>query len=87
MKNVFVAVLLTGMTASAVAQSGLSIPMNFVDDNGIAASAGQIAVVESKYGLVLTPALAGLSPGLHGFQNSCLYSCSCEGSSIRYTSV
>jgi len=45
----------------------LSIKMNLVDANGIAAQAGAVTVTESPYGLVFTPAMSGLSPGLHGF--------------------
>jgi len=45
----------------------LSIKMNLVDANGIASQAGAVTVTESPYGLVFTPAMSGLSPGLHGF--------------------
>ncbi|WP_341677357.1 superoxide dismutase [Cu-Zn] SodC [Niveibacterium sp. SC-1] len=45
----------------------LSVKMDLVDANGVAAQAGSVTVSESPYGLVFTPALSGLSPGLHGF--------------------
>src|SRR5258706_14829687 len=41
--------------------------MNLVDAKGIGKSVGQVVVSESPYGLVLTPALNVLPPGLHGF--------------------
>lgn len=41
--------------------------MNQVSETGVGTKLGQVVVSESKYGLVLTPALAGLTPGLHGF--------------------
>lgn len=41
--------------------------MNFVDENGVGAGVGQVVVSATKYGLVFTPAMAGLPPGLHGF--------------------
>ncbi|GAO36618.1 superoxide dismutase [Sulfuricella sp. T08] len=49
------------------AAADLVVPMNLVDENGIGNSVGKVTISESKYGLVLTPALNGLSPGLHGF--------------------
>lgn len=49
------------------AAASLTVPMHMVGENGVGASAGQIVVSESKYGLVFTPALTGLPPGLHGF--------------------
>jgi len=38
-----------------------------VDENGIGASVGQVSIAESQYGLVFSPALKGLAPGVHGF--------------------
>lgn len=43
------------------------VPMHVVNEKGIGASVGQVTISESKYGLVFTPALNGLAPGLHGF--------------------
>ena len=42
-----------------------SVTMNFADADG--KTAGQITLEQTSYGLVLTPALTGLPPGLHGF--------------------
>ncbi len=44
-----------------------SIPMNFVNDKGIGELVGTIEVSESKYGVVFSPNLKGLTPGFHGF--------------------
>ena len=60
-------VLLAGLSVSAAAQGVVRISMSFVDEAGIGAPAGEVVVSESKYGLVFTPALAGLPAGLHGF--------------------
>ena len=49
------------------AAADIVVPMNLVDENGIGNAAGQVTISESKYGLVFTPALNGLAPGLHGF--------------------
>ena len=44
-----------------------SVPMSMVDAKGIGANIGQVVITESKYGLVFSPSLKGLPPGLHGF--------------------
>lgn len=43
------------------------VPMNLVDEKGVGVSVGQVTITESKYGLVFTPDLKGLTPGIHGF--------------------
>lgn len=43
------------------------VPMNLVDEKGIGSNVGEVTVTESEYGLVFTPSLEGLSPGVHGF--------------------
>jgi len=59
---VFVAVAAIG-----AASADTVVQMNLVDEKGIGADVGTITISESKYGLVFTPALRGLPPGLHGF--------------------
>ncbi len=54
-------------SASSLALADMSVPMNLVDAQGGATPIGTIAISESPYGLVFTPALTGLPPGLHGF--------------------
>jgi Cu-Zn family superoxide dismutase len=41
--------------------------MNLVDQTGMGKPVGQVVISETPYGLVFTPALTGLTPGLHGF--------------------
>jgi Cu-Zn family superoxide dismutase len=53
--------------ASAGALADVTVNLNAVDANGIGAAAGTVTISESPYGLVFTPALHGLAPGLHGF--------------------
>lgn len=67
MKKFAAAVLLAGIALETMAEGGVSVSMNFVDENGVGAKAGQVVVTETKYGLVFTPALAGMPAGLHGF--------------------
>lgn len=63
-KMLFAAVTLL---ACGVARADLTVQMSAVDDKGVGQSVGQVVVSETSYGLVFTPALAGLPPGLHGF--------------------
>jgi Cu-Zn family superoxide dismutase len=60
-----VAILLSLSAASVYAD--IVVPMNLVDEKGVGVSVGQVTISESKYGLVFTPSLQGLSPGIHGF--------------------
>jgi superoxide dismutase, Cu-Zn family len=53
--------------ASTGAWADLTVRMNLVDEKGAGESAGTIKASDSKHGLVLTPDLQGLEPGLHGF--------------------
>lgn len=69
-----VVVFMAAMSVSTVF-ADIVVPMHMVDENGVGASAGQVTVSESKYGLVFTPALHGLSPGLHGFHLHQMPSC------------
>ena len=43
------------------------VSMTLVDAKGLGAPVGEVTLSESRYGLVLTPRLKGLPPGLHGF--------------------
>lgn len=67
MKYLLTAIAFSLSTAHALAENSVTIPVNLVDEKGVFASVGQVVVTESKYGLVFTPALAGLPTGLHGF--------------------
>jgi superoxide dismutase, Cu-Zn family len=67
MKASSLLLLLASLPLTAFAGDSLTIKMNFVDENGIGASAGTVTVTESGYGLVFTPDLSGLPAGLHGF--------------------
>ena len=60
----FAAVLLF---VAGQALADLSIPMHKVDENGVGAPVGTVSVTTSPHGVVLTPDLKGLAPGMHGF--------------------
>ena len=62
-KHLSLATLLAITAASASAQ----VTVNIVDEKGVGAAIGSITASDSRHGLVLTPSLRGLPPGLHGF--------------------
>lgn len=66
MKNIALA-LVVAVAAARAASADTVVQMNLVDEKGIGADVGTITISESRYGLVFTPALRGLPPGLHGF--------------------
>jgi Cu-Zn family superoxide dismutase len=60
-----VAVLLSLSSVGVLAD--VVVPMNLVDQSGVGASAGEVTISQSRYGLVFTPSLQGLTTGVHGF--------------------
>ncbi len=59
------AALLCGSSLAMAAD--ITITMHAVDAKGVGASIGTVQAADSNNGLVLTPHLSGLTPGLHGF--------------------
>lgn len=56
------------LAASAMsAHADVVVTLNLVDEKGIGASVGTVVISETRYGLLFSPALQGLPPGLHGF--------------------
>ncbi len=55
------------LSLSTTVCADVIVPMNFVDTNGVGASVGEVTISETAYGLVFTPYLQGLTPGIHGF--------------------
>lgn len=53
------------LTGAALADT--TVQMHKVTAQGTDAAVGTVVVSESKYGLVFTPQLKGLEPGIHGF--------------------
>lgn len=54
-------------TVAATAGADTVVPLHFVDETGVRAEAGTVSIAETRHGLVFTPALQGLVPGVHGF--------------------
>ncbi|MBB3228320.1 Cu-Zn family superoxide dismutase [Luteibacter sp. Sphag1AF] len=66
-KIAFALTSLLACSAAFAADQSIEVPMNAVTPDGVGASVGTITVTQSKYGLVFTPKLEGLAPGVHGF--------------------
>lgn len=64
-KSLIYAITLIATPLAATAD--VVVPMKLVDEKGIGFSVGQVTITESTYGLVFTPALSNLTPGMHGF--------------------
>ena len=65
MKHLWLSLLVA--SASFAARADIVVPMTLVDENGLGAPVGNVTISETAYGLVFTPSLAQLQPGLHGF--------------------
>ena len=63
--NILAAAAVLSIYATACAD--ISVPMHLVNEQGVNQQVGTVNISLSPYGLVFTPALSGLPPGLHGF--------------------
>ncbi|QYF94913.1 superoxide dismutase family protein [Massilia sp. PAMC28688] len=62
------AALLCSSAALATSKAAVEpVTMNVVSESGVGAAIGTVTVEETPYGVVFTPALTGLAPGVHGF--------------------
>lgn len=61
--------LLAGLGAAALTLPALAldVPLSLAEPTGTGKVIGTISAAASPYGVVFTPALTGLPPGLHGF--------------------
>ncbi|MCD6047390.1 MAG: sodC [Gammaproteobacteria bacterium] len=63
--------LLLGLFSTSVAfaetPKALTVPMYETAKQGVGKFIGNVTISETPYGLLFTPNLKGLSPGLHGF--------------------
>jgi len=63
-----IAVVVVGLlTALPVFAADVVVTMNLVNEQGVGKSIGTVTISEGPKGLVFTPKLADLTPGLHGF--------------------
>ena len=63
--NILAAAAVLSIYATACAD--ISVPMHMVNEQGVNQQVGTVNISLSPYGLVFTPALSGLPPGMHGF--------------------
>ena len=55
------------LSTCGVVQADITVQMNIVDEKGIGESVGEVVISETQYGVIFSPSLVGLPPGLHGF--------------------
>lgn len=65
MKLSYAPILLLLLSAGANADT--TVQMSMVDAQGVGAGVGGVTISQSKFGLVFSPSLTGLQPGVHGF--------------------
>ena len=54
-------------TANASGNDEISVNMNMINEQGLGQEIGTIKAKNTKYGLLLTPDLTNIPPGIHGF--------------------
>lgn len=67
MKRFFLLLSLATGLVAVQARADHTVTMHWVDEQGSGRALGQIQISESPYGVVFTPELAGLQPGVYGF--------------------
>jgi len=66
-RKLLIAGMLFSCTAMAENTNTLTVTMNDALPDGIGKSIGEITVSETPFGLLFTPDIHGLTPGIHGF--------------------
>src|SRR3990172_5629354 len=66
-KALLAAVVMSFLVALPLFAAETVVPMNLVNEQGVGKAIGTIMISEGPKGLVLTPQLTDLTPGLHGF--------------------
>lgn len=68
MKTIFIILLSLWLSACGLQEHGsIEVPMSIATDKGDGENIGTITITETPYGLLFTPNLKNLTPGLHGF--------------------
>ena len=52
---------------SSAAVANVTVPVNLVSEHGVDKQIGEITITETQYGLLFSPKLTELPPGIHGF--------------------
>lgn len=66
-KTILTLLVISCCAGMAQAEGTLKVTMNIAAVDGVGKSIGTISASETPYGVVLTPDLRGLAPGIHGF--------------------
>lgn len=67
LNSIMTLIILLSLTGLANAGEALEIEMKVALESGAGNTLGTIKVTQTPYGMLLTPDLTGLPPGLHGF--------------------
>lgn len=59
--------MLLAASSVATAAPDMTVTLNVLSEAGPGASVGTVAISENKHGVVFTPSLKGMEPGVHGF--------------------
>lgn len=62
-----ISLLLSSFLVVPLAYASTTVTMNLVTPDGPGKQIGTITAEDTPYGLLLTPKLSGLTPGIHGF--------------------
>ena len=65
----------------------LSITVHLTSEHGVGDKIGTITAEDTPYGLLLTPSLTGLAPGLHGFHLHEHATCECAEKDGKMTAA
>jgi len=67
MRKVMIVIMFVLLMTGMAFAEGVVIRVQLVNEHGAGKEIGTISATDSKYGLILTPQLSDLSPGIHGF--------------------
>ncbi|MCP5423653.1 MAG: superoxide dismutase family protein [Gammaproteobacteria bacterium] len=59
--------LALGLATAGTVHAEITVDMHSISAEGVGDSVGAVVLVDSPYGLLITPNLQGLTPGQHGF--------------------
>jgi superoxide dismutase, Cu-Zn family len=67
MKELLIGILIVIFAASCSYAEEVTVSVNLVHAGGMGKEIGTVSLTDSPYGLILTPRLTSLPPGVHGF--------------------